>query len=271
MNESDPPVFSIFKSEACKRETTPEEPGSIQSLTRKVDGIDSVVSRELRMRKLAKLPTRLIDLGTSSVPNIRLCETQSGNSAEDFKYIALSHPWGEATASNPHFCTTKENLSVHLTEIKFGQLPNTFKDAVTTTRALGIQYLWIDSLCIVQGPGGDFDTESRRMEQVFSSAYCVIAASRASGQCDGFLMDRIRSSENDHVTFRKGNNPPFYISRFLDDFNRDVLEGSLNQRGWVLQERALARRTIYFTDKQTYWECGDGVRCETLTKMNKYA
>jgi len=43
----------------------------------------------------------------------------------------------------------------------------------------------------------------------------------------------------------------------------------MNKRGWVLQERALACRTIYFTAQQTYWECGGGVRCETLTKMSK--
>jgi hypothetical protein len=43
----------------------------------------------------------------------------------------------------------------------------------------------------------------------------------------------------------------------------------LNKRGWVLQERALARRTIYFTARQTYWECGCGVRCETLTRLHK--
>jgi hypothetical protein len=161
------------------------------------------------------------------------------------------------------------NMSEHLVGIAFDRLPRTFKDAVLTTRALGIRYLWIDSICIVQGPGGDFNTESRRMEQVFSSAYCVIAASRASGQCGGFLMDRVKSSENEYVTFQQRNNTAYYVSRFLDDFNNDVLQGPLNQRGWVLQERALARRTIYFTDKQTYWECGDGVRCETLTKMNK--
>jgi hypothetical protein len=60
-----------------------------------------------------------------------------------------------------------------------------------------------------------------------------------------------------------------YVCDAIDDFNRDVENGQLNRRGWVLQERALARRTIYFADRQTYWECGQGVRCETLTKMNK--
>lgn len=234
-----------------------------------MDSVESVVSRDLKNRKVTQLPTRLLDVGIEDSPKLRLCNTQSENIPVEVEYIALSHPWGEATVSNPHFCTTKSSVVAHSNEIKFEALPNTFKDAAYTTRALGVQYLWIDSLCIIQGPGGDFNTESSRMEQVFSSAYCVIAASRASGQCDGFLKDRIQSSENDYVTFPHENNSPFCVSRYLDDFNNDVLEGSMNKRGWVLQERALARRTIFFTDKQTYFECGDGVRCETLTKMNK--
>jgi hypothetical protein len=104
------------------------------------------------------------------------------------------------------------------------------------------------------------------MEDVFSSAYCVLAARAAKGQSDGFLKKR---DEREHLTFIREGLPPFHICNFIDDFGQHVLEGSLNKRGWVLQERALARRTIYFTNKQTYWECGSGVRCETLTKTHK--
>ncbi|UPK93045.1 hypothetical protein LCI18_003980 [Fusarium solani-melongenae] len=59
----------------------------------------------------------------------------------------------------------------------------------------------------------------------------------------------------------------FYIRETIDDFQQHVLEGELNQRAWVLQEHALARRTVYFTDYQTYFECGNNVHCETMTKM----
>ncbi|KAK3379702.1 hypothetical protein B0T24DRAFT_165178 [Lasiosphaeria ovina] len=54
----------------------------------------------------------------------------------------------------------------------------------------------------------------------------------------------------------------------VDDFEEDVGQNELQRRGWVLQERALSRRTIHFAGRQTYWECGGGVRCETLTRMN---
>ncbi|QGI69578.1 related to tol protein [Fusarium fujikuroi] len=308
LNESDPPVFSIFRPggsemplpiqigrprlrispreaehfrlvkrwlqvcdeshDACRRPLRTKTATLPHISAYGMDSVESVVSRDMRSRKATQLPTRLLDVGSSDSSKIRLCSTRNEDIPVEVEYVALSHPWGEASVLNPHFCTTTSNVMAHSKEIKFEALPNTFKDAVYTTRALGVQYLWIDSLCIIQGPGGDFNTESGRMEQVFSSAYCVIAASCASGQCDGFLKNRLHSSKNDYVSFSLEDNSPFYVSRYLDDFNNDVLEGSLNKRGWVLQERALARRTIYFTNKQTYFECGDGVRCETLTKMN---
>ncbi|KAH8897353.1 HET-domain-containing protein, partial [Thozetella sp. PMI_491] len=206
------------------------------------------------------LPTRLLDVGHDGDDFVRLWETGLHDVGE---YIALSHPWGRA----PHFVTDPDNLEQHKKGIPFRDLPATFRDAITVTRSLGKRYLWIDSICIMQGPRGDFAAQAKKMETVFSSAYCVLAASRSHSHFEGFLQDR---RPRDYVTIRGSGNDavPFYICENIDYFDHHVLEGHLNKRGWVLQEHALARRTIFFTEHQTYWECGDGVRCETLTKMS---
>ncbi|KAJ0120690.1 hypothetical protein J7T55_015422 [Diaporthe amygdali] len=218
---------------------------------------------ECRAQKLGSLPTRLIHLSAQGPFAIVLYDTQPEDVLD---YVALSHPWGQG----PYFRTTLGNVEGYRKGIDYEQLPATFRDAVITTRELGLEYLWIDSICIIQGEGGDFDQEAKRMEDVFSSAFCVIAASSACGQNDGFLNRR--NSQREFLTFEPVGLPALYVGRFIDDFNKDVLQAPLSQRGWVLQERALARRTIYFTNCQTYWECGKGVRCETLTKMdNKLA
>ena len=122
----------------------------------------------------ASLPTRLIDVGDRDSTTITLYETEANDS---IKYIALSHPWGNP----PHFCTFSSNIEEYKQKIEFGKLPATFQNAVTITRELGFRYLWIDSICIIQGSDGDFNKEAKRMEDVFSSAYCVLAASSASG------------------------------------------------------------------------------------------
>jgi hypothetical protein len=206
------------------------------------------------------LPTRLIDVGVDGDYAVRLWEPGPTDAAE---YIALSHPWG----TGHHFVTLPSNLEQHKAGIALAALPATFRDAVRTTRAIGKRHLWIDSICIVQGPDGDFQSEAEKMETVFSTAYCVLAASRARNQCDGFLGPR---RQGDYVAVQvEETGPPLYVCENIDRFDDHVLDGHLNKRGWVLQEHALARRTVFFTEKQTYWECGDGVRCETVTKMHK--
>jgi hypothetical protein len=143
---------------------------------------------------------------------------------------------------------------------------------VTVTRKLGVRFLWIDSLCIIQpregdqGQDSDWDMESKKMEAVFSSAYCTISASSATDSTKGFLNPR---SPRQYVTVQDASGTLLYICQNSDDFRRDVENGVLSKRGWVLQERALSRRTIHFTKNQTYWECGKGIRCESLINMYK--
>jgi hypothetical protein len=212
-----------------------------------------------------ELPTRVIDVGVKGDPTVCLVATGPENTGE---WVALSHQWGPG----PHFSTTVHNLDKHLQGIPFDTLPATFRDAATVTRALGKRYLWIDSLCIVQGPGGDFSKEAKRMELVYSGANCVLAVNRAGSHYAGFLSPL---KKRDCVTVtgreqnRSGASAPFYLCENIDDFDSHVLKTSLSSRGWVLQEHALARRTIFFTEHQTYWECGDGVRCETMMRMKK--
>ncbi|KAI1815225.1 HET-domain-containing protein [Poronia punctata] len=202
---------------------------------------------------IGRTPTRLLDVGDRKLPVVRLIETRGDewDSGKPLIYIALSHRWGDRAARSS-YCTTPRNLHVHLGGISLEDLPDTFKDAVRVSRELGVRYLWIDSLCIIQGEGGDFDEEAKHMETVFSSAYCVLAATRADGMSSGFLKPR---PERAVVRFAKSGEDPVYICEAIDNFQQDVLEGPLNKRGWVLQERALARRTIYFAESQTYWEC----------------
>lgn len=127
-------------------------------------------------------------------------------------------------------------------------------------------YLWIDSICIVNGPDGDFNSEAKRMEDVFGGAYCVLAASSAQGQSDGFLKGR---RQRHSIMLPQQERAPVFVCDYIDDHNQDVLESPLYLRDWTLQERAMARRTIYLTDRQAYFECGEGVRCETMTRMHK--
>lgn len=210
-------------------------------------------------------PTRLIYVGHADPEVLRLYLPHEN---EGVKYTALSHRWGEHPPSkdNPRFCTTDGNLSTRLDGFSVSKLPKTFQDAVRVTRELGIEYLWIDSLCIIQWNADDWKREAGRMEDVFASAYCTIAATSAVDSNAGFLA---RNSSAEYVRVQDAAGNQVCICTHMDDFEKDVEQAGLNKRAWVMQERVLAKRTIHFSANQTYWECGEGVHCENLTKMQR--
>ena len=201
----------------------------------------------------------MVDVGDIHSTSVHLHVSRAG---DESPYIALSHRWGVGIP----LTLRRENINNFRRSIGDGELPRTFKDAVNITRQLKVRYLWIDSLCIIQNDPEDWEREAKLMEDVFSSAYCTIAASCARSTEDGFLKTR---RDRQCVETQVGKDPPLYICELIDDFRNDVEQEKLNKRGWVLQERVLSRRTIYFAKNQVYWECGHGVRCETLTKMVK--
>jgi Heterokaryon incompatibility protein (HET) len=204
------------------------------------------------------MPTRLIELGET----IRLvnCDT-----IQNSRYVARSHCWGPLK-DNEKFCAWKDKIPELEKSINFERLPLTFQHAITVARGLDINYIWIDSLCIIQDDLEDWERESARMEQVFSNAYCTIGASSAGSSLEGFLWERTPRACVQLHTKRLGM---LYVCPNIDDFHHDVEEGKLNRRGWVLQERALSRRSIFYCSTQVYWECGDGVQCETLARLHK--
>ncbi|VUC25980.1 unnamed protein product [Clonostachys rosea] len=169
------------------------------------------------------------------------------------RYIALSHCWGGSSINHQ---TTRANIEQRRQGFRLHELPKTFQDAVQVTRNLGIDYLWIDSLCIIQGPDGDWESESRRMEQVFTSAYCTIAATSASDSTTGFLGNE---ANDEGLFIRAPSGNQLYASSNIAAFDDDTSKALLNKRAWVLQERLLSPRTIHFTRSLVYGECGEGV------------
>ena len=122
-------------------------------------------------------PTRLIDIGSATkdvpiTPRLVLgseCEVDG-----TLQYLALSHCWGTATGSQiPK--TTTANLAERMAGVRWDELSKTFQDSLAITRCLGLRYIWIDSLCIIQDSEEDFEIECAKMGQVYLNAFCTIA------------------------------------------------------------------------------------------------
>lgn len=204
-----------------------------------------------------RLSARLIDPGTLDVPP---------------KWVTLSHCWGKAAL----YCTTRNNLDEHKTCIPFSKLSKTFRDAMDVAVRLGHHYIWIDSLCIIQDSEAHWHQECEVMADIYSNSVFTIAASGASDGSGGCYRTRnpwaliplrldIRCAPG--IMFLQGG---FYVQWMQDRdgwLHHEHLDWTtgrnqykrpaepLETRAWVLQERLLSPRTVYFGLHTISYEC----------------
>lgn len=206
------------------------------------------------------LPTRVLDVGLDQ-DYIALCEP--ANDSKE-KYITLSHCWGTSLIAT----TTKASLEQGRRSIPISELSSTFRDAVTITRRLGVRYLWIDALCIIQDDLDDWKREAARMHKVYSQALVTVAATAARDGNGGCFRPRsCRHAELVRLPWdptvgdlagRQGwpTEPlKLYVLPTIRSFEEEINNSPLALRGWTFQERALAARTIHFGSELTFWEC----------------
>jgi hypothetical protein len=175
-------------------------------------------------------------------------------------YVALSHCWGKSKIP----VTDTPNLPERKKGIQFQSLPKTFQDAIVVTRRLGYQYLWIDSLCIVQDSPSDWEREASLMGAYYGQAHLTLSATSADGDHVGFLNPRTPGvSASVELTLALPNSEIGRICIALEPpnavagaFYRNVEQSPINKRAWILQERALSRRILHFGKEQIFWECG---------------
>jgi hypothetical protein len=205
-----------------------------------------------------RLPTRVLEVGSADDPSLLRLKISKGKCGH---YVALSHCWGPPEKRPLRIMTT--NIQDHIKAISMSSLPKTFQDAVEVTRAIGLRYLWIDSLCIIQDDRDDWFRESQEMGLVYQYARITIAASHAHDGTEGLFLRRpdpppsieipyINSAGEEHGSMfiqSRGN------SSYTDTWSPDF--GPLSKRAWITQEWLLARRTVFFTRSRLIWSCGE--------------
>lgn len=212
-----------------------------------------------------RLPTRVLDVGEAStlLNTVRLHVSADG---EEGRWTALSYCWG---GTQHVYKTTAANLGDVLAGIQISKLPRTIRDAISVTRGLGIRYLWVDALCIIQDSEEDWQGEAANMMNVYRDAYVVIAANSGVDAESGLGIDRnILESRPYEMKFRTPGGSSCTRFRWIhpprQPWSRMVKQGALQRRGWTLQETMLPVRLILYDEMGIFWQCREGIRQERV-------
>ncbi|KAI9711707.1 MAG: hypothetical protein M1820_001851 [Bogoriella megaspora] len=222
------------------------------------------------------LPSRILDIGLS--PGDTVILRQIPNVTE--RYACLSHCWGSNWNSEPPLITTSENVASHLQGIPETRLQREYQEAIVLCRELGVRYLWIDSLCIVQDDENEWAQEAAGMASTYENAFITLAAASSDKDAADPSADRFSSDQNIKVgKWRAGEVVyPVYTRRIkshLDWTSRWILGSKrpdfsfttkddypLLGRAWVYQERILSPRVLHFSKYELYWECREISKCQ---------
>jgi hypothetical protein len=196
---------------------------------------------------------RLVKVSVAeSQVSLKLCETPFEIKEEP--YLALSHCWGGQVSLQ---LTTKTRPSF-LECIYVADLPQTFLDAVVIVARLGYRFIWIDSLCIIQDSKADWNQQVAIMGDIYQNSVCTIAPIHAENSSRGCFARRDPLALE---ACRIGDGESSFldlITSNADLTNPDTTHPErppLHRRAWVIQERILSPRTLYYGPDMIFWEC----------------
>ncbi|UKZ49953.1 hypothetical protein TrVGV298_004208 [Trichoderma virens] len=216
-------------------------------------------------------PTRLLHIGSKRESGlIRLVESHKdvGIAEEPQPYLALSYCWGKKP---PSLTTTRSNYSHLKTSISYDAMPKTYQDTVRIARALGVKYVWIDALCIIQDDVVDWEKESQVMAEIFRNSLVTVIPLRTTSSNDGFL-ERNPSIKICYHNAEWNINGSFFLRHIPFSYqnaesairsgpsfsDRPVsleIENSVwHTRGWTFQEDLFAMRKLYIGQQMMYWD-----------------
>ncbi|QRD81586.1 heterokaryon incompatibility protein-domain-containing protein [Aspergillus flavus] len=194
------------------------------------------------------LPTRVIQL---QIIHEELKARLLVTNGEEARYAALSHRWSCSTS----LTVTTHNLERLKKGIDFAELSHTFREALEIAAGIGLQYIWIDALCILQDDDHDWARESAKMGDVYRHAAITI---NAFASADGMGQCTTAYPPTNLVDYACRIGGEVYVHEEDGGF-ADVYEpeGVTQTRGWVFQEEQLSPRRLYCGQHHLVWKCAE--------------
>jgi len=222
------------------------------------------------------LPSRVVHVGLGSSSTVLLVTTNG----ERGRYCALSYCWGPKSPKDSQTTLLRATLDRFERSLPVKELPKPIQEAIEVAYRLDIPYLWVDRLCIVQDKEEDIEAECDRMCDIYERAFLTLAALGDDTGNKGLFLDREVLDYPTSVTPEaeiRGQNVRLsctvkdkrigdvYLGKVLSSdtgphedrdsescFGQELEESRWVTRGWILQERLLSRRIVYFGKRQLY-------------------
>lgn len=105
----------------------------------------------------------------------------------------------------------ESTLGRYRSKIPISDLTKTFREAFQVTAWFGYQYIWIDSLCIIQDSEMDWEKEAGMMGSIYRHSTCTLAATGAKDGNGGLFFERNALSFTNSPLFKSGNDKIFCV------------------------------------------------------------
>ncbi|KAI0446188.1 heterokaryon incompatibility protein-domain-containing protein [Xylaria telfairii] len=205
-----------------------------------------------RSFQIEYMPRRLLEVaGSTERTRVRLC-----TDPPIAPYTTLSYCWGRDQQSK----TTRERLEQYRRDIPFRELSKTVQDAAKVTLGVGLKYLWVDALCIIQDDDEDKQEEISKMHLVYRGAFFTVAASSAASSYDGFLHPRVQYRPM-KLAARTDDNV-FTEVLLSPEYGGFVSSDPLFLRGWTFQETHLSTRIAAYGQREMIFCCLEDVHSD---------
>lgn len=181
-------------------------------------------------------------------------------------YTTLSYVWGNSydsiqlTSGNIKQLYERDSLRARKGLLN---IPKTIADAIKLTSSMGIRYLWVDRLCIIQDDPTHLMSQLQQMAQIYANSYFTIIAADGVDARHGLRGIDSQSSPRSLVHEYYEFTPNVTMVE-KPKWERSSQRPRWYTRAWTFQERAVSRRTLVFSQASIYWQCRGATWYETL-------
>lgn len=211
-----------------------------------------------------KRPTRLIDMGDDDQDSLRVVQGETLTDNDHYAYLCYTRGFTSCLAFPVLFHPN------YLQGFPRDALPPTMEDGLRIIQACGLRYVWVETLCIVQGDEEDERQETSRQSQYLQGAAFVLAAASSEGNLDGMLAERVPPLHNiGTVQFVPPSSPALSCGLHLRRPLQSATEATqtMLRRAWASSELVLSRRLVAWGADQVHWTCRTCLRSEGSTAV----